>query len=204
MYIFKWYHTYFFTWLQYQKMRTNQKTRVPVNADVPETNKKCNESPHFSQGTVGAVRILHVQGPYVWLNMRFPIRPFRTNLTNRTFRKYMKCSHILRNSGTGPRSKWHVCCVKHGMISTVKCDISTSVLVQTLGQNPDICCVHSGYFSICFCLRSNLVEHPGLCFGQRPRWPTFAALMWAPRADFNTDMRRRQGGSCKAKESGRR
>ena len=51
--------------------------------------------------------------------------------------------------------------VKQGMISTVKCDISTSVLVQTLGQNPDTCCVHSGYFSICFCLRSNLVEHPG-------------------------------------------
>ena len=159
--IFQWCLIHFFAWLQYQKMHRIKKNRVPVNADVPETNKKCNESPHFSQGTVGAVRILHVQGPYVWLNMRFPIRPFRTNLTKRTFRKCMKCSHILRNSGTSPRSKWWVCSVKQGMISTVKCDISTSVLVQTLGQNPDICCVHSGYFSICFCLRSNLVEHPG-------------------------------------------
>ena len=173
--IFQWCLIHFFTWIQHQKMCTNQKNRAPVNVDLPETNKKCNESPHFSQGTVGAARILHVQGPYVLLKMRFPIWPFRTNLTNRTFRKYMKCWHILRNSGTSPRSKWHVYSVKHGMISTVKGYNRTSVWVQTLGQICDICCVHSGYFSICFVL--------AIQSGRTPRGPTFATLMWAPRAD---------------------
>ena len=163
MYIFKWCNTYFFTWSQHQKMCTNQKARAPVNADLPETNKKCNESPHFSQGTVGAVTIAHVRGNWVWLKTwgchfdHFELISQKGHSENTwnvdTFYEILV---------QVPVQKGDTRSVKHGMISTVKCDISTSVLVQTLGQICDICCVHSGYFTICFCFPSYLVEHPGV------------------------------------------